>query len=114
MRRQVSHWRPLAESTSGRSGVLHSGQTRMSRRSLAISMKAPLLKVDCSKGSAAASRTHSGLSVKLAKYGAQNKGPLMEKQTLGTTRQVSSCSTTEQGIAKQLHRDGVRTNMADG
>src|SRR5580698_2709949 len=49
MRRHVSHCRPFAESASGRSGVLHSGQTRMSSRSFEIGMKAPVAKIDCNK-----------------------------------------------------------------
>src|SRR5579872_1475059 len=49
MRRQVSQRRPLAESASWRSGVLHSGHTRMSRRSFDIGIYAPVVNLDFSK-----------------------------------------------------------------
>src|SRR5580704_11129038 len=97
MRRQVRHRSPLAASVSWWSGVLHSGQTRMSRRSLGIGMKAPVSKVDCSKGGEAESSWE-------AKEGERGYTPRAFSQECATCLICWSCTIPDLGMVKECGR----------
>src|ERR1700722_3919611 len=98
MRRQVWHWSPLAASVSCWSGVLHSGQTRISRRSFGIGMKAPVSKVDCSKGGEVESSWE-------AKDGERGYTPRVFSQECARCWICWSCVVPDSGKAKECGSD---------